>query len=270
MHGQRFAKSFSNSVRYIRPRICSNQDKVSYLFLFQSPALLLEPKNTTFLLTYTVCHNSFHEQYFKDIFSLLIFIMILSFWVSGTSQEMSCAFFSYFFKKKKNNPGRIFPPQLGFGCGNRWLQCGNEQCEIVGAAMAARSIEMPMCGERLHGLFQNVSPQRSIASSKKLAKVKTGKHLLSLSRILLAWPALTFHTRNWKPGTTCTFLLESDTTKRIAKIWRTFLWTSGNFMLGLNRKQVHFTKCQISFWLAHQALSPGCNNYFLLRDEGKD
>lgn len=110
----------------------------------------------------------------------------------------------------------------------------------------------------------------SIASSNKLAKVKTGKHLLSLSSIFLAWPALTFHTRNSKPCTTRTFLLESDTTKTIAKIWRTFLWTSGNFMLGLNRKQVHFTKCQISFWLAHQALSPGCNNYFLLRDEGKD
>lgn len=101
-------------------------------------------------------------------------------------------------------------------------------------------------------------------------KWKQANILLSLSRILLAWPALTFHTRNLKPGTTCTFLLESDTTKRIAKIWWTFLWTSGNFMLGLNRKQVHFTKCQISFWLAHQALSPGCNNYFLLQDEGKD
>lgn len=112
----------------------------------------------------------------------------------------------------------------------------------------------------------------SIASSNKLSKVKTGRNyfFLNLSRILLAWAALTSHIRNLKPGTTCTFLLESDTAKRIAKIWRTFLWTSGNFMLGLNRKQVHFTKCQISFWLAHRALSPGCNNYFLLQDGGKD
>lgn len=139
--------------------------------------------------------------------------------------------------------------------------------------MAARSIENARVSwEALWLVPKCVSPEVwfcQLPLPTSYPKWKQASILLSLSRILLAWPALTFHTRNSTPGTTCTFLLESDTTKRIAKIWRTFLWTSGNFMLGLNRKQVHFTKCQISFWLAHQALSPGCNNYFLLRDEGK-
>lgn len=33
--------------------------------------------------------------------------------------------------------------------------------------------------------------------------------------------------------------------------------------------EAHFTRCQISFWPANQALPPGCINYFLPQDEGK-
>lgn len=33
--------------------------------------------------------------------------------------------------------------------------------------------------------------------------------------------------------------------------------------------EAHFTRCQISFWPANQALPTGCINYFLPQDEGE-
>lgn len=152
----------------------------AFFFLFQSPALLLEPKNTTFLLTYTVCHNSFREQYFKDIFLLLMFIMILSFWVSKTSQGMSCAFFSYVNNNKKKTLGRVFPPSsLALDVGTVGYNVVMNNVKLLVQWCQPGQLKMLLCREGFMTCSEMCLPRGlilSIASSNMLSKVKTGKH----------------------------------------------------------------------------------------------
>lgn len=161
---------------------------------------------------------------------------------------MSHAFFSLMWTLQKSL-GRVFSPSLGFECGNFMIRCDNEQCEIVGALIASRSIEIScIFWMWLDGLLWNVSPWRfylqSIVSSNKLSKLRRQVFFLILqgSFLLRLLKLLALEIRSQVKLSH--FFLESDTaqfTKSFAKIWWTFLWTSENFMLGLKPEAKHIS-----------------------------
>jgi hypothetical protein len=137
--------------------------------------------------------------------------------------------------------------------------------------IAVRTIDNScMLWKRLNGLLWNVSLWTFMFSVNCLLQyaIQSKKLiLLNIARRLLAWTMEIFYTWNLKLGLAFTFLLESDTTQfteRFAKIWQTFLWTLGNFMLQLNRKRgtfhysVRFPSGQLTRLYPHVVIIISC------------
>lgn len=199
------------------------------------------------------CDFSLHLHSLLELTSWIIF------W--GLSLDSYCTFSSTLWNLIGNVPciilscvnfekpsGRVFSPQLGFECGNLMKRCDNEQYKIVGTMIASWSIENScVFWMRVDGFPWNASPWRfysqAIVSFNKLPKSKPGI-FLNIARSLLARPAETLTLEIWIQVKFTNLFLESDSaqfTKRFAKIWWTFLWTWGNFTLGLKPETEHIS-----------------------------